>query len=75
MIDEAHKIIDEVGKDVYIKVPTTLDGLEVMKKLKAEGIRVTAIFVPSLISGYSFSSTYIDPGNVAVLSPVKLIAI
>ena len=28
MIDEAHKIVDEVGKDVYIKVPTTLDELK-----------------------------------------------
>lgn len=52
MIDEAHKIIDEVGKDVYIKVSTTLDGLEVMKKLKAEGIRVTATAIYTEFQGY-----------------------
>ena len=45
MIKEGECIREKLGKDTYIKVPTTEQGICAMKHLKAEGANVTATAV------------------------------
>ncbi|MCC8060324.1 MAG: fructose-6-phosphate aldolase [Clostridiales bacterium] len=45
MREEAHRILDELGKDTFIKVPVTTAGLKAIRLLHNEGIRVTATAV------------------------------
>ena len=42
MVRDGHRIVEVLGKNTYVKVPTTKGGLRAMKLLHAEGIRVTA---------------------------------
>ena len=42
MIEEAHKIVKLLGKNTYIKVPVSENGLKVMQTLSQNGINVTA---------------------------------
>lgn len=42
MIREAHEIWEELGKDVYLKIPVTMEGIKAIKAVKALGGRVTA---------------------------------
>ena len=48
MMREAVTITSVLGKDTYIKVPTTQVGVGVMKSLKEKGYRVTATAIYSL---------------------------
>lgn len=41
MVRDGHRIVEVLGKNTYVKVPTTKEGLRAMKLLHAEGIRVT----------------------------------
>lgn len=52
MLQEAHRILEEVDQEVYIKVPVSLEGLKVIKALKAEGVHVTATAIYSKIQAY-----------------------
>lgn len=45
MLKEAACIREKLGKDTYIKIPTTEQGICAMKHLKAEGARVTGTAV------------------------------
>ncbi len=42
MIEDAHRIQKELGKNTYVKIPTTKEGLKAMKALKKEGAKITA---------------------------------
>ena len=42
MVRDGHRIVEVLGKNTYVKVPTTKEGLRAMKLFHAEGIRVTA---------------------------------
>lgn len=42
MVRDGHRIVEVLGKNTYVKVPTTKEGLRAMKLLHAEGIRITA---------------------------------
>lgn len=42
MLQDAKKIAEVLGRDTYIKIPTTAEGLRAMKALKADGYKVTA---------------------------------
>ncbi len=42
MVEEAHRIQKELGRNTYVKIPTTKEGLKAMKALKKEGANVTA---------------------------------
>ncbi len=64
MVKEAHRIIEEVDKDVYIKVPVSYEGVKAIKALKKEGINVTATAVYDLMQAYmalAAGSDYIAP--------------
>ncbi|WDF82607.1 fructose-6-phosphate aldolase [Lacticaseibacillus pabuli] len=51
MLWDAHAIIQRIGNDISIKVPTTFTGLQVIKQLKEEGINVTATAIYTKIQG------------------------
>ncbi|GAF39985.1 fructose-6-phosphate aldolase [Agrilactobacillus composti DSM 18527 = JCM 14202] len=51
MLADAHAILDNIDDQVYIKVPTTENGLAVMKQLKAEGHHVTATAIYTKFQG------------------------
>lgn len=48
MVEDAHKIIEVLGKNTYIKIPAIKEGFKAMKILKKEDIRITAtaIYAP-----------------------------
>jgi TalC/MipB family fructose-6-phosphate aldolase len=52
IIEEAHAILENVDKKVYIKVPTTEEGLKAIRALKAENVGVTATAIFTKIQGF-----------------------
>lgn len=52
MIKEAHCIFDQIDDQVYVKVPTSYEGVKAMKALKAEGHNVTATAVYTTMQAY-----------------------
>ncbi|MBR3613736.1 MAG: fructose-6-phosphate aldolase [Clostridia bacterium] len=52
MILEGHKIVDVLGKNTYIKIPTVQEGLKAMKKLSSEGYNITATAIYTPIQAY-----------------------
>ncbi|MCH3917753.1 MAG: fructose-6-phosphate aldolase [Spirochaetia bacterium] len=51
MVKEAGKIRSEVGKQTYIKVPVTSEGLKAIQILAPEGVNVTATAIYSTFQG------------------------
>ena len=45
MVEEAHRILQEVDEKVYIKVPTTYEGVAAMKMLKREGFLASSFLL------------------------------
>ena len=64
IIDEAHHILDRLGKDVCIKIPVSAAGIGAIKALAAEGVTVTATAIYSAMQGI-----------LAVLAGAKYIAV
>ena len=48
MIEDAHRIVEVLGKNTYVKVPSVKEGFKAMKVLSQEGINITAtaIYTP-----------------------------
>lgn len=64
IVKEAHRIIEEIDDQVYIKVPVSYEGVKAIKQLKAEGINVTATAVYDLMQAYmalAAGADYIAP--------------
>ncbi|AXQ77842.1 fructose-6-phosphate aldolase [Streptococcus chenjunshii] len=64
MLAEARAILNHVDKEVYIKVPVTVEGLKVIKLLHAEGIYTTATAIYSKMQAYlaiAAGADYIAP--------------
>lgn len=80
MVKEAHRILEEIDRQVYIKVPVSYEGIKAIKMLKEENIHVTATAVYDLMQGYmalAAGADYIAPyvnriGNLGA-DPMKLI--
>ena len=51
MVKEAHRILEEIDRQVYIKVPVSYEGIKAIKMLKEENIHVTATAVYDLMQG------------------------
>ena len=51
MLEEAAEIWETLGKDVYLKVPVTQEGVKAIKMIKALGGRVTATCIYHTIQG------------------------
>ncbi len=67
MIKEAHKMVEILGKNTYIKVPSIPEGFKAMKALKKEGFNVTAtaIYTPmqaylAAKSGADYAAPYVN---------------
>jgi len=67
MMQEAHDMIEVVGKALYIKVPVVAEGIKVIRQLHKEGIRTTAtaVFTPqqallAAVSGAEFVAPYVN---------------
>ena len=52
MIEEGHRIVKELGKNTYVKIPTVPEGLKAMKKLSSEGYKITATAIYTPIQAY-----------------------
>lgn len=64
MVKDAHKILECLGKNTYIKIPAIPEGFKAMKILNKEGILITAtaIYTPTqaLISA-KCNASYVAP--------------
>ncbi|MEE0967205.1 MAG: fructose-6-phosphate aldolase [Bacilli bacterium] len=80
IVKEAHRILEEIDNDVYVKVPVSYEGVKAIKILKAEGVNVTATAVYDLMQAYmalAAGADYIAPyvnriGNLGA-DPMDLI--
>lgn len=52
MVRDAEKILKNVDDRIFIKIPTTEEGLKAMRHLKARGVGVTATAIYTKIQGF-----------------------
>lgn len=67
MIADAHRIVEELGKGTFVKIPAIPEGFKAMKSLHAEGISITAtaIYTPmqaflAAKCGASYAAPYVN---------------
>lgn len=52
IVQDAHKILDVLGKETYVKIPINQAGLTAIKILKGENVKITATSIYTAIQGY-----------------------
>lgn len=52
MVEEGHKIVEVLGKNTYIKVPVTPEGLKAIKILSREGYKITATAIYTAMQAF-----------------------
>ena len=52
MVKEAHRILEEIDRQVYIKVPVSYEGIKAIKTLKKQDVNVTATAIYSKQQGF-----------------------
>ena len=67
ILADAKAILEKIDKEVYIKIPTTPEGLKAMRILKSQGIHVTATAIYSklqahmaVLSGADYLAPYVN---------------
>lgn len=67
MVEDAHHIVEQLGKNTYVKVPSIPEGFKAMKLLKKEGILITATAIYTPMQAYlagkcgaSYAAPYIN---------------
>lgn len=67
MVKEADRIISELGRNTFVKIPSVPEGFKAMKMLREKGIRITAtaIYTPmqaflAAKCGASYTAPYIN---------------
>lgn len=67
MVEEAKKLNNVIGGNLYVKVPVSLEGLKAMKAISALGIKITATAVITVSqavmaaqAGASFVAPYVN---------------
>ena len=67
MIEDAHRIVKELGQNTYVKIPCIPEGFKAMKALKKEGIRTTGTAIYTAMqaylaakSGASYAAPYVN---------------
>ena len=67
MIEDAHRIIAELGTNTYVKIPAVPEGFKTMKELNKEGILITATAIYTPLQGFlagkcgaSYAAPYIN---------------
>jgi TalC/MipB family fructose-6-phosphate aldolase len=64
IVADAHAILENIDKDVYVKVPVNENGLAAIKILKAEGVKITATAIYTKFQAYlavAAGADYIAP--------------
>lgn len=64
MVEEGHKILERLGENTFIKVPTTPEGLRAMRILSKEGHGVTATAIYTAMQAFlagKAGATYAAP--------------
>ncbi|AXY24968.1 fructose-bisphosphate aldolase [Suicoccus acidiformans] len=51
MVRDAHDILESIDDQVYVKIPTSKEGLKAIKQLKAESVNITATAIYSTMQG------------------------
>lgn len=67
MIEDAHRIIAELGTNTYVKIPAVPEGFKAMKELNKEDILITATAIYTPLQGFlagkcgaSYAAPYIN---------------
>lgn len=60
MVKEAHRLLEEIDDQVYVKIPVSYEGIKAIKILKAEGHNVTATAVYDLMQAYMALAAGVD---------------
>ena len=67
MIEDAHRIIAELGTNTYVKIPAVPEGFKAMKELNKEGSLITATAIYTPLQGFlagkcgaSYAAPYIN---------------
>ena len=67
MVEDAHKIIKELGKSTFVKIPSVPEGFKAMMALHGEGVKLTAtaIYTPmqaflAAKAGADYAAPYIN---------------
>ena len=67
LIEDAHRIIAELGTNTYVKIPAVPEGFKAMKELNKEGILITATAIYTPLQGFlagkcgaSYAAPYIN---------------
>ncbi len=81
MLKDADAIVQKVDDKVYVKVPVTLEGIRVIRLLKARGIHVTATAVYTKQQGFlameagaDFIAPYYNRMEAGCINPDEVIA-
>lgn len=81
MLAEAEKILAVVGADTYIKVPVTTAGLAAIRRLKRDGVNVTATAIYTTMQGLlaiaasvDYLAPYVNRMANQDIDPVRVIA-
>ena len=67
MVEDAHRILRELGEGTYVKIPAVPEGFRAMKSLCAQGVRVTATGIYTAMQGFlaakcgaSYAAPYVN---------------
>ena len=52
MIEDAHRILKELGNNTFIKIPAVPVGFKAMKELSKEGVKITATAIYTPLQGF-----------------------
>lgn len=78
ILADAKAILEKVDKEVYIKIPTTPEGIKAIKLLKAQGIHVTATAIYSklqahmaVLAGADYLAPYVNRMANLDIDPIE----
>lgn len=81
IIEEADVLLNEIGRETYIKIPVTNEGIKAIKVLKSKGVKTlaTAIFTPlqALVAaraGATFVAPYVNRIDNISSNGVKVVS-
>lgn len=81
MIKDAHKILNLIDENVFVKIPSTKDGLAAIKTLKQEGVNITATAIYTEIQarlakelGANYLAPYVNRMSNLNINPYEVIS-
>lgn len=80
ILRDAHKIVEQIDQQVYVKIPVTKDGLRAIRDLKAQGVNITATAIYTEMqaqlavgSKVDFLAPYVNRISLLNSNPYQLI--